>query len=158
MEDMTKEELIAMFHKVRTQTMQIAKEKKQAVESLEVCTKEKEDIRSKALVIIQRCKDLEEKQAANSVFKAKCESYAILFEEQTQKINDYESRLEEKTNALRHLENIISRSPEVALVLHSFLLYFMYMTILFCSSMPQLRLARSTEMLTSKAIKTGLVL
>lgn len=112
MEDMTKEELIAMFHKVRTQTMQIAKEKKQAVEGLEVCTKEKEDIRSKALVIIQRCKDLEEKQAANSVFKAKCESYAILFEEQTQKINDYESRLEEKTKALHHLEDIVNRSPE----------------------------------------------
>ena len=121
MEDMTKDELIAMFHKVRVQTVQIAKEKKQAVEGLEVCTKEKEDIRSKALVIIQRCKDLEEKQAANSVFKAKCESYAILFEEQTQKINDYESRLEEKTKALHHLEDIVNRSPEVAMVFHSFL-------------------------------------
>lgn len=113
MEDMTKDELIAMFHKVRVQTVQIAKEKKQAVESLEAVTKEKEDIRSKALVIIQRCKDLEEKQAASGMYKTKCESYAIIFEEQTQKIADYERRLEENAVALKRLEVMANAPPEV---------------------------------------------
>ena len=115
MEEMSKDELIAMFHKVRAQTMQIAKEKKQAVESLEAVTKEREDIRSKALVIIQRCKDLEEKQATNGMFKTKCESYAILFEEQTQKIADYESRFAENAKTIHHLESIVSSSSEVCI-------------------------------------------
>ena len=116
MEDMTKDELIAMFHKVRVQTVQIAKEKKQAVESLEAVTKEKEDIRSKALVIIQRCKDLEEKQATNGMYKTKCESYAIIFEEQTNKIADYERRLAENAIALKRLEDMVSTSSEVIFV------------------------------------------
>ncbi len=113
MEDMTKDELIAMFHKVRVQTVQIAKEKKQADESLEAVTKEKEDIRSKALVIIQRCKDLEEKQATNGMYKTKCESYAIIFEEQTNKIAEYERRLAENAIALKRLEDMVSTSSEV---------------------------------------------
>lgn len=116
MEEMSKDELIAMFHKVRAQTMQIAKEKKQAIESLEAVTKEREDIRSKALVIIQRCKDLEEKQATNGMFKTKCESYAILFEEQSQKIADYERRLEENAKTIHHLESIVSSSSDVSTI------------------------------------------
>jgi hypothetical protein len=98
MEEMTKEELLAMFQKVREQTIQIAKEKKLAQESLEVCTREKDEIRSKALVIIQRCKDLEEKQSTFSMLKSKCESYVILFAEQEEKIKLLEEQLSSKFN------------------------------------------------------------
>jgi arsenate reductase-like glutaredoxin family protein len=54
MEEMSKEELIAMFQKVRTQTLQIAREKKTAVENFEICSREKDEIRGKAIAVVQR--------------------------------------------------------------------------------------------------------
>lgn len=154
MEEMSKDELIAMFHKVRAQTMQLAKEKKQAVENFEAVTKEREDIRSKALVIIQRCKDLEEKQAMNGMFKTKCESYAILFEEQTQKIADYENRLEENAKTIHRLEGIVSSSPEVSARQRIVTVIHITPLILFRNPHP-LSLDHTTRKLTSKVTRSA---
>ena len=99
---MTKEELLEMFQKVRTQTLQ----KKQAVESLEVCALEKDEIRNKAIVVIQRCKDLEEKQASLIVYKSKCESYEILFEEQKIKLRDLENQLMTRVGKVSAEDNV----------------------------------------------------
>jgi hypothetical protein len=87
MEDMSKEELIAMFQKVRVQTMQIAADKKTAVDSLESCTREKDELRNKALLVIQRCKELEEKLSLLNDYKTKCESYVEKMAEQEQKLS-----------------------------------------------------------------------
>lgn len=61
MEDLSKEQLLAMFQKFRTQAGQLATEKKTALEMLEACNKEKEEVKAKALAILRRVKELEEK-------------------------------------------------------------------------------------------------
>jgi hypothetical protein len=58
-EEMSKDELIGILHKVRTQTLQLAQEKKLAVDTCETLAHEKEDIKNKAMTLIRICKDLE---------------------------------------------------------------------------------------------------
>ena len=99
MEEMSKEELIAMFHKVRAQTLQIATDKKQTQETLDSCMREKDELRNKALVIIQRCKELEEKQTLFNEYKTRCESYATLLADQGKKIEQLEGGNEKQKGA-----------------------------------------------------------
>jgi chromosome segregation ATPase len=70
-EDMSKEELLQLFQKIRAQTLQIANEKKEATGSLEKCQIERDDLKSKALQVVKKCKELEEKLATSATNEKK---------------------------------------------------------------------------------------
>jgi len=62
MEDMSKDQLIAMFQKFRSQAGLLASEKKHALDMFEACSKEKDELVAKAKSIIKRMRELEERQ------------------------------------------------------------------------------------------------
>lgn len=60
-EDLSKDELLTLFSRIKIQTLQIANEKKRALHELETCKTERDDIKMKAQQVVLRCKDLEER-------------------------------------------------------------------------------------------------
>lgn len=60
-EDLSKEELLALFQKIKFQTLQISNDKKVAVQQAEYYRNERDDLKLKAQQLVLRCKDLEEK-------------------------------------------------------------------------------------------------
>ena len=59
-EDLSKDELLAIFQKIKVQTLQISNEKKEAVQQAEYYRNERDDFKLKAQHLVLRCKDLEE--------------------------------------------------------------------------------------------------
>ncbi|KAJ1442646.1 hypothetical protein B484DRAFT_476196, partial [Ochromonadaceae sp. CCMP2298] len=92
-EEMSRDELVAMFPKVRAQMLQIARDKKQAVENFEACSREKDEMRTKAIAVVQRCKGLEEKMASYNQLKEEGESKSNRLEEQMMRIQSLEALL-----------------------------------------------------------------
>lgn len=60
-EDLSKDELLALFQKIKMQTTQISNDKKEAVQQAEFYRNERDDMKLKAQQLVLRCKDLEEK-------------------------------------------------------------------------------------------------
>lgn len=75
------------MQKMRTQSLQVASEKKAALEQNETLVKEKDDLRQKALGLLQRCKDLEQKSS-------RCEILEKEVEERNHRITILEQQLQ----------------------------------------------------------------
>lgn len=60
-EELTKEELLTVFEKLKVRTLQLSQTKTDLEQQLENSQNEKEDIRKKAQQVVLRCKDLEKK-------------------------------------------------------------------------------------------------
>ena len=63
-EDATKEELLTMMQRLKAHAQQATTEKQAAEESVAQLSKEKEEMKEKALVLLKRCRDLEATKAA----------------------------------------------------------------------------------------------
>jgi vacuolar-type H+-ATPase subunit I/STV1 len=62
MEEMTKDELIAMFGKFKAHSAKLLDEKKKYLELYENCCKERDDMKMKAVSLLKRVKELEEER------------------------------------------------------------------------------------------------
>ena len=60
-QDLSKEELLVVFEKLRQQTVQLSQVKKDAEQQLDASQIEKEEIRKKAHQVVLRCKELEKR-------------------------------------------------------------------------------------------------
>lgn len=60
-EDLTKDELLVVFEKLKVQTLQLSQNKRELEQQLEVCQTDKEEVRRKAQQVVLRCKELEKK-------------------------------------------------------------------------------------------------
>ena len=60
LESLSKEDLISMLQKIRAHAQQIQAEKKIAEELYSTTTKEKDELKVKAIGVLKRCKELEE--------------------------------------------------------------------------------------------------
>lgn len=60
-QDLSKEELLVVFEKLRQQTVQLSQAKKDAEQQLDASQIEKEEIRKKAHQVVLRCKELEKR-------------------------------------------------------------------------------------------------
>lgn len=60
-QDLSREELLVVFEKLRQQTVQLSQAKKDAEQQLEASQIEKEEIRKKAHQVVLRCKELEKR-------------------------------------------------------------------------------------------------
>lgn len=59
-ENLSKDELIALFQKIKVQTLQISSDKKEAVQQAEYYKNERDDFKAKAQQLVLHCKNLEE--------------------------------------------------------------------------------------------------
>eukprot|EP01036_Dinobryon_divergens_P028627 gene28627-37606_t len=67
-EDLSKEELISMLYKLRTQAGTLATERKTAYEMLAACKKEKEEVMNKTLAVVRKAREQEEKRSEGEKF------------------------------------------------------------------------------------------
>jgi putative cell wall-binding protein len=74
-EDMSKEDLLAMLQKLKAFSQNETLEKKNAEEANAILMKEKDDIKEKALVLLKRCREAESKQTEYEELKTKLEAY-----------------------------------------------------------------------------------
>lgn len=124
-EDMTKEELIELFKKVRAQTATIANDKKAVEEQLEASISERDNVKLKTRQLLDKYKQLEEKLKESTVqwdnkekeYKSQLESFPhsssttgdlLSFEEDEKGSNamqDLKEQLEHANNEVQRYKN-----------------------------------------------------